>query len=296
MSYPSKSYFLRHKIISFARDLEVKGIRRLSVMLPNMLLPEPKKAGKHILKTIHGVKLLIDPSVDKGVELSLYQTGTYEKGTIQLLEQFLKPEATFLDIGANIGLMSAIAAKSVGENGRVWAVEANPKTIDILNYNLNLNQLKNVSVLPIGVSDRTGTAKIYENGSVNRGGALLIQQGASEGVEIRIERLDDLFEADTRLDVVKIDVEGMEPAVISGGKNWFTQQQPILIVEVSDVRENQSGATPQETMTSIRELGDYRFFKQKGTKERRGKLLSVLSEHDLPKHDNLICIPASKTV
>lgn len=291
MGIPSKSFLLRHKLISGLRDLDVKGIRRLSVSLPHWLLPPGDQIGKHVLKTLHGVKLLIDPTIDQGVELSLYQTGTYEKGTIQLLNQFLKPGSVFLDVGANIGLMSCVAGKRVGETGKVIAVEANPKTVEILQYNIEINDLRNVEVLPVGVSDEVGKALIYENWNVNRGGASLISQSGEPGIEIRVETLDHLYEPEAPLDLVKIDVEGKEPEVIAGGLAWFRKQLPVFIVEVSEARGNHSGATPQQTVDAIRQLGDYRFFKQKGTKERRGPLVPVLSDSDLPEHDNIIAVP-----
>lgn len=292
MSIPERSFLLRHKLISALRDWDVKGIRRLSVALPKLLLPDPKSAGKHVLKTIHGVKMVIDPALDKGVELSLFETGTYEKGTIQLLEKFLKPGSSFLDIGANIGLMSVIASKLAGKNGTVYAVEANPATVSILQTNIGLNGCKNIELLPVALSDTQGSAQLFENWEVNRGGASLISQSdGQKGVEVKMERLDDLFDEGTKIDLVKIDVEGFEPQVICGGMNWFKKQLPVFIIEVSEKREKETGPSPAEIWKLVQTIGNYRFYKQKGTKERRGKLVEIKAEEELPKHDNIICIP-----
>lgn len=291
MAYPSKSFLLRHKLISFTRDFDVKGIRRLSLSLPKLLLPAKETAGKHVLQTIHGIRLLIDPSIDNGVEASLFHTGTYEKGTLSLLKQFLKEGDTFLDVGANIGLMACFASKNVGKKGNVIAIEANPKTVEILQYNRELNACNNIEILPIGVADDTGKAFIYENWSVNRGGASLIKHEEQVGIEIQLERLDNLFASETPLRLVKIDVEGKEPEVIRGGMEWFKKQRPIFIIEVSDMRENNKGASPLETIKEIEKIGNYSFWKLKGTKERRGKLLRINEWNDLPSHDNVICIP-----
>jgi FkbM family methyltransferase len=295
MSIPNRSFLFRHKLISALRDWDVKGIRRLSVSLPKLLLPDPKAVGKHVLKTIHGVKVLIDPAVDNGVELSLFETGTYEKGTIQFLEKYLRPGSRFLDIGANIGLMSVIASKCVGEKGIVYAVEANPGTVSILQMNIELNHCKNVEVLPVALSDTTGTALLFENWQVNRGGASLISQSAGQqGIEVKMERIDDLFRDDTTIDLVKIDVEGFEPQVIRGGMNLFKKQLPVFIIEVSEKREKEAGPSPLEIMELIKTIGQYDFFKHKGTKERRGRLIKIEQAQDLPDHDNIICIPSKR--
>jgi FkbM family methyltransferase len=292
MSVPDRSFLFRHKLISALRDWDVKGIRRLSIALPQLLLPNPSKVGKHVLKTIHGVKLLIDPTKDQGVELSLFQTGTYEKGTIQLLKKYLDSGSSFLDIGANIGLMSVIASKQVGAAGTVYAVEANPKTVSILQTNIELNHCKNIELLPVALSDEQGTALLFENWEVNRGGASLISQGSEEkGIEVKMERLDDLFQEETPIHLVKIDVEGFEPQVLRGGMSWFKKQLPIFIIEVSEKREKEVGPSPLEVMELVQTIGNYRFYKQKGTKERRGKLIEITSPTELPTHDNIICVP-----
>lgn len=294
MSVPNRSFLLRHRFISTLRDMDVKGIRRLSVVLPKVLLPAVERAGKLIIQTLHGVKLLIDPAKDKGVELALYQTGTYEKGTIQLLGDFLKKGSVFMDIGANIGLMSTIASKIVGEKGRVYAVEANPKTIEVLRHNCAINLCENIEILPIALASEKGSAILYENWNVNRGGASLISQGDEHGITVSKERLDDLFSPESPVHLVKIDVEGFELEVLKGGIAWFKTQQPVFIIEVSTQRSNQEGATPESIMSFVAELGNYSFYKQKGTKERRGKLVSVTSAQDLPEHDNLIAIPLKR--
>lgn len=292
MSIPKRSFLFRHQLISTLRDLDIKGIRRLSVSLPKRILPDPKSVGKHVLKTIHGVQMIIDPSIDNGVELSLFETGTYEKGTIQLLENYLKEGSTFLDIGANIGLMSVIASNYVGTQGIVYAVEANPHTVPILQANVDLNACKNVEVIPVALSDTSGTAVLFENWKVNRGGASLISQSSEEqGVEVKMERLDDLFDENTPVQLVKIDVEGFEPQVLRGGMNWFRKQQPVFIIEVSEKREKEVGPSPAEVMELVQTISGYSFYKQKGTKERRGKLVEIKSTADLPNHDNIICVP-----
>lgn len=292
MSIPKRSFLFRHQLISTLRDLDIKGIRRLSVSLPKRILPDPKSVGKHVLKTIHGVQMIIDPSIDNGVELSLFETGTYEKGTIQLLEKYLQEGSAFLDIGANIGLMSVIASKQVGTTGIVYAVEANPNTVPILQANIDLNACKNVEVIPVALSDTSGIAVLFENWEVNRGGASLISQSSEEqGLEVKMERLDDLFDENTPVQLVKIDVEGFEPQVIRGGMNWFRKQQPVFIIEVSEKREKEVGPSPAEVMELVQTIGEYRFYKQKGTKERRGKLVEIKSAEDLPNHDNIVCVP-----
>jgi FkbM family methyltransferase len=294
MSIPQRSFLLRHQLMAMIRNWDIRGVRRLAAWLPKVLIPNADKQEKHELQTIHGVRLLIDPAKDKGVELALFLQGTYEEGTVHFLQQALKPGDTFLDIGANIGWMTLVGARAVGQEGRVIAIEANPHTLPILQHNVELNQANCVEIYGVAVSDEPGTARLFENWNVNRGGASLLAQDDTPGIEVQVETLDRLFDPETPLAVVKIDVEGLEPQALKGGSHWFAKQQPIFIFEISALREHEKGAAGSDVMQVIQQFGDYQFWKHPATKERRGKLIRILSEQDLPEHDNLIAIPSSR--
>jgi FkbM family methyltransferase len=291
---PSKSFLLRHKLIATLQNIDLKGVRRFSLALPKLLMPKTDTVSLHELKTKDGIYLLIDPAQDKGLERSLFENGHYELGTQQLLNQFLKKGSVFLDIGANIGLFTIQAAKIVGKSGKVIAFEANPKTQKILSHNLDLNHVEQVVTYGVALSDENGETTIYENWNVNRGGASLISQDNQEGISIQMVKLDALFETNEQVDLVKLDVEGWEGNVLRGGMNLFKAQNPIFIIEVSKVRENEKGIQPEEIVEIVKSIGDYQFFKQKSGKARTGKLVEILSNEDLPNHDNIICIPNRK--
>lgn len=294
MSVPQRSFLLRHQLMAMIRNWDIRGVRRLAAWLPKVLIPNADKQEKHELQTIHGVRLLIDPAKDKGVELALFLQGTYEEGTVHFLQQALKPGDTFLDIGANIGWMTLVGARAVGQEGRVIAIEANPHTLPILQHNVELNKANCVEIYGVAVYDEPGTARLFENWNVNRGGASLLSQDDTPGIEVQVETLDRLFDPETPLAVVKIDVEGLEPQVLKGGSHWFAKQQPIFIFEISTLRENEKGAAGSDVMQVIQQFGDYQFWKHPATKERRGKLIRILSEEDLPEHDNLIAVTSSR--
>ena len=107
-------------------------------------MPNPKKLSEYTLKTLHGFYLNINPAIDNGVELSLHETGTYEKGILYYLSSILKKGDCFIDVGANIGLMSIYASEFVGDKGTVLAFEAHPKTARLLEANIEMNNLSNM--------------------------------------------------------------------------------------------------------------------------------------------------------
>lgn len=290
-SLKHRKYPVSHRLISFLRDLDLKGIRRLSVDLPKILLPDPGTVGPHILQTIHGFQMKIDPSRDSGVELSLFQTGTYEKGTLHLLQKLLQPGDTFVDIGANIGLMSVFAAGCVGEKGKVLAFEAHPETFDWLNFNVALNHAACIETYGFALGNETGSAVIYDNWDINRGGAsLVVRQENATGHTVEVKTLDDVLDSDISPKLIKVDVEGFELPVLRGAAQTIRRSRPVLIVEYSVNRDNQYEST--ELIDFIESFGFYKLFKLSGTKERKSELTEIKSRAELPDHDNIICIPS----
>jgi FkbM family methyltransferase len=283
-----KNYSFRHKLISFVRDIDVRGIRMLSSFLPKLLIP--KASGPYILETIHGISLRIDPTIDNGVERSLHETGTYEKGVLSFMEDYLESGDVFVDIGANIGLMSIFAAKCVGPQGHVHAFEALPKTAFLLHDNMMINECRNITIHGYALGAEKGTATIYENTQINRGGASLVVEDGSEGTQISVETLDDTYDSVAPISMVKIDVEGYEPYVLAGAKKTFARCRPIVIIEVSSAVSDSS----IDALNQIRAIGEYHFFRLKGTKERKSTLIEILGDQTLPAHDNVFCIPAER--
>ena len=283
-------FTISHKLISLLRDIDIRGIRKLSVVLPRVLLPDSTKIGAHILQTNHGFLMKIDPSKDAGVELSLFQTGTYEKGTLYFIASCLNRGDCFIDIGANIGLMSIFASQCVGNPGKILAFEAHPETHELLLENIILNHIENTDTFNFALGNETGKATIYDNWNVNRGGAsLVIHAENSTGFEVDVKTLDEAIQNDFQPKMIKIDVEGFEFQVLKGATNTIKNCKPILIIEFSVSRENQYD--PFEMIDFIESIGFYEIFKLSGTKERKSKLIQINSREEFPNHDNIFCIP-----
>ena len=253
-------------------------------------MPNPKKLPEYTLKTLHGFYLNINPAIDNGVELSLHETGTYEKGILYYLSSILKKGDCFIDVGANIGLMSIYASEFVGDKGTVLAFEAHPKTARLLEANIEMNNLSNIQVCQYALGSSEGKTFIYDNWQVNRGGASLVVKTAdSEAYEIDVHCLDYSLQTNLIPKALKIDVEGFEMEVLKGAVNTIRTFHPVLIIELSENRSN-TYASSEELIDFVKSLGNYQIFKLKGGKERKSKLVEITANDQLPKHDNVICI------
>ena len=172
------------------------------------------------------------------------QAGTYETPLpIMLMATVLRTQGVFLDVGANNGLYSILAAKTRPGVG-VIAFEPYAPARDILLANLALNGLDaNVAVHDTALSDSAGEATLHlpdsSHGLLETSASLEPGfQLAARTVAVRKARLDDL-PLDERIAVMKIDVEGHEAAVLRGAARRLEQDRPIVFAEMLDRAESQ---------------------------------------------------------
>ena len=164
----------------------------------------------------------------------------------------MAPGDVFVDIGANIGYDTLLGSWRVGEAGRVVAIEAMPATFSLLQRNLALNDgASNVRAVQVAVSDKPGTLDLYHVEERNIGSiSTLANRGTRRVATATAARLIDILRADefARVRLIKIDVEGGEPAVLRGildNLDSFPTTTDIL-VEIS----------PQDDSAGWREIFD----------------------------------------
>ena len=173
-----------------------------------------------------------------------------EEGTIDWIRQYVRPGEVFLDIGANIGLYSLVAAHAVGATGKVYAVEPHSVNVISLMQNISLNGLSDrVRVLASALHDSTGVFD-FNYYSLEPGSAMSQLGGRIDGYEQPFEpvmselklavSVDDLIE---RYGVsaphhIKIDVDGNERQVIAGMQRLLTGASRPRSVQV-EINERQ---------------------------------------------------------
>ena len=171
-------------------------------------------------------------------------TGTYEPPLVWLLQSLNTRDWTCFDVGANVGAIALALAKLVGPDGKIYAFEPGPPNLRRLRDNLNLNPelSKRVEMIAAGVGRAPGELYWAEEKG-NPGNALLGKTGTHE---IKIITLDDFVRerALSRLDFLKIDVEGMELDVMQGAADTLRRFHPMLYFEtLPRYTETGAGAT-----------------------------------------------------
>jgi FkbM family methyltransferase len=251
--------------------------------------------GPVVCATRYGMQIVIDPYGDRGVEASILTTGAYEEGTLGVMQSVLRPGDRFLDIGANVGLMSLVAAGAVGPKGRVDSFEPLPEIGELLASSVDINHLSNVHVHPFALGSEPTTLTMSRHPEINRGSASLSLKGSEESqVQIRIETLD-AFEQATKAQppaMLKIDVEGWELEVLKGAIGTLSNEpKPVLCIEFSTSHPLQGG-TPQSMFDMLEGLG-YSGHCLTGSKSTRSTLAPI-SRDAIPHHDNVFFFPKSR--
>lgn len=194
-------------------------------------------------------------AADPGIAPWLLMGKEFSPGEVRLLERTLKPGMIFVDVGANIGYFTLIAAKLVGFTGKVYAFEPDEDNFNLLYQNIKLNNFSQVVAIKRGVSDRNGQAKLYRDPN-NPCRHSLAPNETAQVIEIATVTLDEFFADQPRFDMIKIDVEGAEPAVFAGMKKLIAANPKlILLTEFYPAAIRRFGASPEKYLVDLQTMG-----------------------------------------
>lgn len=187
----------------------------------------------------------------------VYYRGIFEEKIVRSIEANLEPGMTFIDVGANIGQHTIIAAHLVGIRGTVIAFEPGSSMRARVLMNLNLNELSNVDLRPIALGSAPGAAELYMPDATNDGESTLAKpKGRCQSEVVEIRTLDDEVTEIKGGCVLKIDVEGSEMEVLRGAEKFVRRVRPkAIFVECIDAYLRKFGATREQVYDWLKSAG-----------------------------------------
>ena len=241
--------------------------RLLSAPVRGYLRTAPIERGKYRLMTWAGRRFLVAPTVFgswmrvSGVaefEWSMaLNSSEKEPATERALKRHVAEGAVVLDVGANVGYFTLLAAYLAGPGGRVHAFEPTPRTAGRLSENVALNQLRTVEVIEAAASDQPGSAWLTVEED-SEGNWLEPSGDAQRGVRVPTITLDGWADERglARVDVVKMDCEGWEPNVLRGARRLLERSGlPPLIVEINATALQRAGHSAGSIIDQLTSLG-----------------------------------------
>lgn len=159
----------------------------------------------------------------------------YEGSSLRVFVHLAKQSRQIVDVGANTGLFSLLAAAS-GPTVQVHAFEPFPQAAQRLSVNLEANGYRNVKLVNAALSREPGVLPLYYNAALRltQGASLLNEAYMTSKVEVPVLRLDDYLErlSINEVDLLKVDVEGVEPEVLAGADTMISRCHPEIISEL----------------------------------------------------------------
>lgn len=210
-----------------------------------------------------GVRWELD--LTEGIDFSIWLLGTFEPETVRCHQRIVRPGDTVLDIGANVGAHTLLLAQEVGPTGRVVAIEPTDYAVTKLRKNAALNPPLNARIhalqLMLGDTDdpRAPLPALYSSWPLKEEAGLHhLHQGRLMSTAGAHARTLDSVVAElglTRVDCIKLDIDGAECAMLRGARRVLTQLRPTIIMELAPYVLEERGSNLPELVSLLREYG-----------------------------------------
>lgn len=210
------------------------------------------------LRNRWGSTLLLHPFYH--IDSQIICNGTYELATHRLFERVVRPGQVCLDVGANIGEMTLHLGRLVGAGGHVHAFEPMPSNYNRLCRHIAMNHLASrVTAHPLALADFNGVSPLAQASIENHGNNTLLARSAGrEPTLVQVRELDAIAAELrlSRLDLIKVDIQGSEPAFLRGAAALLRSMRPLILMEFDP---DSLDVDPRELLSQLGSLG-YRVF------------------------------------
>lgn len=271
----SQGFRLNSDTVNVPISLELKYVLRTTKLLARHLSVLPRMLGgadslNRILRDLyvknpvslvrtHDFDIYLD-SNDLGISPSIGVLGWHELRTTELFEMLIRRGSTVVDIGANVGYFTLLAARLAGEDGVVISFEPDPTSFSLLEKSVLKNRFGNVRLSNKCVSNLDGTRLLHFSITQNKGLHSISKEIGGPSLEVSSTRLDTALESlqIPRIDLLKIDVEGAEPEVIEGARRLLRERRVRNVIMEWD--NSEKWTKHRDLLESIfRDFDVYRF-------------------------------------
>jgi len=212
---------------------KLKPLARVIRGTLNIAAPVGLSEAKVAAGGLAGVPLMLDLQTEKD-----YWLGTYEPELQEIIRRLVQPGMVVYDVGANIGYVSLLFARAVGEKGQVYAFEALPGNVERIRANLALNPWARVTPVGMAVVDAARPVEFltHASGAMGKaaGSAGRQDQSYGEHVQVAGTSLDEFIytQGGPLPQVVKIDIEGGEVLALPGMRRLLREGRPLVLLEL----------------------------------------------------------------
>jgi len=223
-------------ITKLVNKVIIQKFRKIPFFARNKYFSRIPVVGVFTLKNIKGNEYKIYANGYDPIASEAFWKQGYEENLMKHLSEFGKNAEYFFDIGANTGFLT-INMGLMPKVKKVFSFEPLPIAFEILQTNIKLNNLKNCEAFKIGIGDKCSKLSFYVPNVKSIPSSSSLDKNfyrSTEEIKIDVITLDSFIEVNKikKVDLVKIDVEGMELSVLHGMQNILINFRPIIFCEI----------------------------------------------------------------
>ena len=194
--------------------------------------------------------------LDEKDSLLLSINKIYEKNETNFVKDSVNKGDVVIDIGANIGYYTLMFAKLVGDTGKIYSFEPDPRNFLILEKNIQINGYNNVILEKKSVSSKLGKSILYVNEN-SAGSSMHKPNNVVNQIDVDLITLDNYFEVNSITpDFIKIDIEGYELNALKGMESILqSSDKTKIMIEYNPLTKKEFNSDPMDNLTFLSELG-----------------------------------------
>jgi len=218
---------------------------------------------KESVMEVEGSKMYVNPNQLPRSYIRTFQFYVMSRGweglTTEMFKKVVKEGDTVVDLGANLGYYTLLAARLVGKKGKVYAFEPEPTNYALLLKNIELNGYNNIVPMQEVVSNISGTVNFFLDEKDTGAHTMYRPEPKAKSIEVPSVTLDEFFrDQEPRINVIKMDIEGAEIAAVQGMERIIGENENLkMFVEFYPAAIRRAGHSPQEFARKL--LEDYHF-------------------------------------
>jgi FkbM family methyltransferase len=224
----------------------------------NRLFAATPRAQQQLVEVRFAPRIVMQLDLSRLTDVLAFCYGAGEMEVGHACARLCAEDAVVVDVGGNIGTTALHFAATVPQ-GLVHVFEPSPAMLACLRRNIVLSGADNVVVHPFGLADAPARGQLQVATPGNPGSAFFVDRDdGTSGDRIEVRCLDDVLRDSSRVDFVKIDVEGLELRVLRGARATLLRHRPTVVFEVNDGALARAGTSGAEVCRFLQDLG-YRF-------------------------------------
>ncbi len=217
---------------SLLQALEIKINHPPSLVLLNKVMLAQDTFGDAVFEFGAGIKIVLPDTLNLLTPYVIVEQKQWFEDEIHFMDKLIQPKMRVIDIGANYGVYTLSAA---AKKAKVWAFEPTPTVANYLKTSLKENNFNRVEIIEMALSDKPGMATLNIN--INSEGNALSNTPVPPGgdkIEVKTTTLDHCLSdySWNKIDFIKIDAEGHEANILTGGVDFFKTLSPLVMFEL----------------------------------------------------------------